>query len=237
MLSVRLAHLHAGLRLNVEGVRFGALAGKVSGLSDGWAAGKVMLRYALVKLGSSTDVKRIMRWTGTQALAWEIPVGGGSSGGGEEEEEEQVRKGGGFNNNNKHSVEGWISQYRAAQPTVESAREEADRHMGEFMARRETLKDELDARRLAPDDDGFQLVKRKHTARSSGNTRASNRKSRRRNKRNGAGKELQGFYRFQMRETKRNKLAELRERFAEDKKRVDRLRAKKKFKLAGEGRF
>ena len=203
------------LGVGVKSVVFGGLAGKVAGLGDSWASGKVVLRYALVTLGSSADVKCVMGWVGPQPLEWEIPAGSHSDEGGRP----------------RNSMEGWMHHHKSLQPTIDSAQEDADRHMEEFMARRETLKKQLDARRMAPDEDGFQLVKRKHTARSSGNTRASNRKSRRRKKK-GGGKELHDFYRFQLRETKRNKLAELRERFAEDKKRVEALRAKKKFKLA-----
>lgn len=198
--------------VDVESVKFGSLNGKVSGLQDNWASGRVVLRYALVTLGSKGCVQRVMRWVQPNPLKWEIPVGSDSD--------------------HPVGVQGWLSHFQASQPSVESVMEEANRHMSEFMSKKETLRREMDARREAPDDDGFVLVSRKHTARSSGNTRASNRKSRRRNKRNGAGKELKDFYRFQLRETKRSKLAELRERFAEDKKRVDALRAKKKFKLA-----
>ena len=39
------------------------------------------------------------------------------------------------------------------------------------------------------------------------------------------------FYRFQMKEGKRNDLAELREKFAEDRKKIARLKESNKFSL------
>ena len=42
--------------------------------------------------------------------------------------------------------------------------------------------------------------------------------------------ELQNFYRFQMREQKRNQLAELRKRFEEDKLQVAKMKEARKFK-------
>ena len=41
---------------------------------------------------------------------------------------------------------------------------------------------------------------------------------------------LVDFYRFQMREGKRNQLAELRKRFEEDKLKIEELKKKRKFK-------
>ncbi|CAG8817060.1 25808_t:CDS:2, partial [Dentiscutata erythropus] len=43
-------------------------------------------------------------------------------------------------------------------------------------------------------------------------------------------KELPDFYRFQMRESKRNKHVELRKKFEEDKKKIERLKAARRFK-------
>ena len=131
-----------------------------------------------------------------------------------------------------NQVSAWVQSFQRRQPTMAFALEKADSYMKIFVATKETLRDELDARRGTKDEDGFQLVSKKHTARSSGNTRASNRRGRTRNKKNGAGTELKDFYRFQLRENKRNKLSELRERFNEDKERVEHLRSNKKFKIA-----
>lgn len=57
--------------------------------------------------------------------------------------------------------------------------------------------------------------------RGSGQTRARGKKK---------TKELKNFYRFQMREERQSKLAELRKKFAEDKLKVARMKANRSFK-------
>ena len=57
--------------------------------------------------------------------------------------------------------------------------------------------------------------------RGSGQTRARGEKK---------TKELKNFYRFQMREEKQSKLAELRKKFEDDKQRVARMKANRSFK-------
>jgi len=198
----------------VQHVEFGILAGRAPkpSVPDGWPTKTVDVRYGLVSFGTSNDVKKIMQWTprqdGDAAVEWSL-VGATTN-----------------------TVSSWIHAFQQQQISLSDAAASADSHMQAFIEKKETLQSELNARRGVKDADGFQLVKKKHTARKSGNARASNRKGRTRNKKNGAGKELQDFYRFQMRENKRNKLVELRERFNEDKLRVETLRKNKKFKAA-----
>ena len=180
-----------------------------------------------------------MQWT-RGAVEWSIvrhdeqrrSSGGGGGGSGAATE---VATEGATTTESRCVVEGWIQQFQKKQPSLAAAAAAADLHMREFIEKKEELQSELEARRGVKDEDGFQLVKRKHTARSSGNSKASNRKGRTRKKLNGAGTELKDFYRFQMRENKRNKLVELRERFNEDRERVETLRTNKKFKLAARG--
>ena len=57
--------------------------------------------------------------------------------------------------------------------------------------------------------------------RGSGQTRARGEKK---------TKELKNFYRFQMREERQSKLAELRKKFEDDKQRVARMKANRSFK-------
>ncbi len=202
----------------VNSVQFVTLAGRAPKPTkpDGWPMlPNIDLNYALVTLTSSSQVKKIMNWVplgGSNTIEWVV---GNSEDG-----------------SATNQVSAWVQGFQRRQPTMASALEKADYYMKTFMATKETLRDELDARRGTKDEDGFQLVSKKHTARSSGNTRASKRRGRTRNKKNGAGTELKDFYRFQLRENKRNKLSELRERFNEDKERVEHLRSNKKFKIA-----
>jgi hypothetical protein len=202
----------------IQTIQFGSLTGRAPKpeKKDGWPSIQdIDLKYSLITFKSSSDIRKIMNWVPSsnsgQNVEWVIGNGGKS---------------------NRSTVEGWIKKYQKRQPTLSSEMEKADYYMKQFVERKETLRSELDARRGIKDEDGFQLVSKKRTARSSGNARAGNRRSRSRNKKNGAGKELQDFYRFQMRENKRNKLSELRERFKEDRERVEHLRTNKKFKMA-----
>ena len=193
---------------NIDSIQFGKLAGRAPKPTkpDGWPVQNIDLKYSLVTFTSSSAVRTVMKWN-QGSVDWSM--GSGTS-----------------------VVSKWVQNFQRHQPSLVHAMELADHHMREFMNKKETLRDELDARRGVKDEDGFQLVKKKHTARGSGNKRATNRRSRTRNKKGGAGTELKDFYRFQMRENKRNKLSELRERFNEDRERVEHLRSNKKFKQA-----
>ena len=77
------------------------------------------------------------------------------------------------------------------------------------------------------DEDGFTLVSRKRQVRHA--TMDANEKKRRRKKKK-KNAELTNFYRFQIRESKRNQLAVLREEFEADKQRIERLKASRKFR-------
>ena len=122
----------------------------------------------------------------------------------------------------------WVDAYRESIPTLSELRSEADEYMEAFEQRLGEERKAMELRRQQADDDGFTVVKRKHTARKSGQ-QASNISSRRRKKRKTEG--LTDFYRFQMKEGKRNDLAELREKFAEDRKKIARLKESNKFSL------
>lgn len=126
-------------------------------------------------------------------------------------------------------VETWLQRFQAARPSTSEVMARADKYIQEFSEKEEQTEAELERRRGVADSDGFTLVTRKQTARASGQTRASNRRGRNRKKK--PSKELKDFYRFQLRENKRSKLMELRERFEEDRKRIEALKSKRKFKV------
>jgi ribosomal RNA-processing protein 7 len=79
------------------------------------------------------------------------------------------------------------------------------------------------------DEDGFVTVSYKNThKRQRGVAEEDTSKKRKRNKK--PAKELKNFYRFQVREEKRERLADLRKKFEEDKARIARMKAQRKFK-------
>eukprot|EP00903_Cladosiphon_okamuranus_P008193 g7889.t1 len=130
-----------------------------------------------------------------------------------------------------------IQQHRRKFPPRQALQLEVDATMQRF----EKGEAEREAERKAllekpEDDDGFVTVtyKRKRGRKSSGNhglpahgggVVASEAKK----KRKGAG-ELSDFYRFQMRETRREQLASLRSKFEQDKARVAKMKEQRKFR-------
>lgn len=133
----------------------------------------------------------------------------------------------------KSGLEKWITQYLEMIPDSESLRKSIDEELLEFeeMEKKERLK-VLESRNL-PDKDGFVTVTRR---------------GRRNTNKDGSGaivsaidpKELKNikpkekvlvdFYRFQRRDSKKNALHELREKFEQDKLKIQKLKESRKFK-------
>lgn len=127
----------------------------------------------------------------------------------------------------------WTQQYKYTRPRPTALKTRVDQYMANFTRMEEIEKLELDKKLNQVDEDGFTLV----TRRSRRNTNTS---------KDGASvtaaryeeikdlkpknKELQNFYRFQIKEKKRNELADLRKKFEEDKKRIEDLRSSRRFK-------
>jgi len=127
----------------------------------------------------------------------------------------------------------WMQQYKYTRPRPKALKTRVDNYMVNFTRMEEIEKLELDKKINIVDEDGFTLV----TRRARRNTNIS---------KDGASvtaaryedvknlkpkkKELQDFYRFQMKEKKRNELAELRRKFEEDKKRIAELKSTRRFK-------
>jgi len=127
----------------------------------------------------------------------------------------------------------WLQQYKYIRPRPKALKTRVDNYMVNFSRMEEIEKLELDKKINLVDEDGFTLV----TRRARRNTNIS---------KDGASvtaarledvknlkpkkKELQDFYRFQMKEKKRNELADLRRKFEEDKKRIAELKSSRRFK-------
>lgn len=132
-------------------------------------------------------------------------------------------------------LKGWLQGHKAAFPGTQVLQHQLDEWMEEFDAR--------EARKLAAvadaaADDGWTVVKR-HKGRqtnsdgdgismggiSSAVAVAAGKKAE-----EGSRQLLPHFYRFQRREKRRDELLELREQFEADKKKVQELKAARKFK-------
>ncbi|XP_065916650.1 ribosomal RNA-processing protein 7 homolog A-like [Dysidea avara] len=114
----------------------------------------------------------------------------------------------------------WCSNYAENRKAVKLIESTAADFMADYDTRK--LEDEQMKKELQePDDDGWITVTKK-------NPKLATQGKRYRQKRK--KKELLNFYQFQLRETKRQQIAELRRKFEEDKQKVAEMKSKRKFK-------
>ncbi|KAF9973792.1 Ribosomal RNA-processing protein 7 [Actinomortierella ambigua] len=126
----------------------------------------------------------------------------------------------------------WIQEYRTRRPNHVDLQLKVDDYMDKFERSEYQAQQAALARVNMVDEDGFTLVT--SAGKKGSNTdgvitvqaaRAEDVKNIKPKK-----KELQDFYRFQMREAKRDKLVELRRKFEEDKQKIEHLKATRRFK-------
>ncbi|KAG3158085.1 hypothetical protein PC128_g21564 [Phytophthora cactorum] len=122
-------------------------------------------------------------------------------------------------------LQAYAAEYRRNRPGLSVIKEMADRYMASFdemeaedLRRREELKSQVD-------DDGFQTVV---NTKKRGIVQTEEVLARPAKKQK--SKELDNFYRFQMREKKRDQLKTLRERFEEDRQLVEKMKKANKFR-------
>jgi len=110
---------------------------------------------------------------------------------------------------------------------INQLKSEVDNFMREFEEKEQIEIAARKKRSLEADEDGFTLVKKRKKVkriiakRGNGTQRDHTKKK---------SYELKNFYRFQMREERREKLAELRKKFEEDKEKVANMKLNRKFK-------
>lgn len=124
----------------------------------------------------------------------------------------------------KVGMEKWCLQYMEKRLTVDQLKAAADKYMQSF-DQKEREQDERLHKLQEPDEEGWVTVVTKGKKRLTGEKPASQRV--RRKKKN---KELLNFYSFQLRESRREQIAQLRKKFEEDKQKVLSMKAKRKFK-------
>ncbi|KAJ3091597.1 Ribosomal RNA-processing protein 7 [Quaeritorhiza haematococci] len=134
-----------------------------------------------------------------------------------------------------HGMQKWISQFFTHSRTpLSTLQSRVDAHIKDFLSEEAARRAELLAKRNQPDEDGFVLVTRARGRRNtntdgSGATVTAARPDEVKALKP-KSKELKNFYRFQMREEKRQQLADLRRKFEEDKRRIATLKAARRFK-------
>ncbi|KAJ3063563.1 Ribosomal RNA-processing protein 7 A [Podochytrium sp. JEL0797] len=120
----------------------------------------------------------------------------------------------------------WIAQFIAAHPPLATLQAQADAHMEQYDAMQDAHRRDLLQRREMPDEDGFTLVHHPKNIKKKVVPYEEKQEPKKKQKK----LEKVDFYRFQMREAKRTQLVELRTKFEEDKKRIEKLKANRKFK-------
>jgi ribosomal RNA-processing protein 7 len=120
----------------------------------------------------------------------------------------------------------WLTAWRAGRPVDTTMLEgEVTKSMAAFEEKERDIREQRKRMKDEVDDDGFTMVvnSRKKQAISSSE---SSRKKRRKKKET----EMGNFYRFQIRESKREQLADLRSKFELDKKRIADMKETRKFR-------
>ncbi|KAF9383648.1 Ribosomal RNA-processing protein 7 [Podila verticillata] len=130
-------------------------------------------------------------------------------------------------------VSKWIQEYHHKRPAPAALQTKVDDYMDKFERSEYEAEQAALARHNVMDEDGFTLVtsaKGTKGANSDGVISIKAVKAEDVKHIKPKKKELQDFYRFQMREAKRDKLVDLRRKFEEDKIRIEALKVNRRFK-------
>lgn len=127
-------------------------------------------------------------------------------------------------------IDKWINEYKKKYPAEDFIHDDVDEYMKKFdeqqFQEKEALKDAGE-----PDDDGWETIPvTKKSSVNRVNNIKENKINKKLEKKKRSEKELMNFYLFQQRESKRDKIADLRQKFEEDKKRITQMRQQRKFK-------
>ncbi|KAF9983753.1 Ribosomal RNA-processing protein 7 [Modicella reniformis] len=126
----------------------------------------------------------------------------------------------------------WIDEHNRMRPEHSDLQIKVDEYMEKFEKSEYEAQQAALARLNVMDDDGFTLVTSAGNKgyNTDGVIRVQAIKTEDAKKIKPKKKELQDFYRFQMREAKRDKLVELRRKFEEDKLRIEAHKVNRRFK-------
>ncbi|KAJ3389974.1 Ribosomal RNA-processing protein 7 A [Lobulomyces angularis] len=115
----------------------------------------------------------------------------------------------------------YIELFKSSKPSQNILQKNVEIYLKAFDELQAEKKLNLQAKKNLPDEDGFITVVSKSKQKME--TKSDNKKLKKK-------KELVDFYRFQMRDTKRQQLADLRTKFEQDKKKIEILKKARKFK-------
>eukprot|EP01138_Halocafeteria_seosinensis_P003079 gb/GECG01003147.1/.p1 GENE.gb/GECG01003147.1/~~gb/GECG01003147.1/.p1 ORF type:complete len:339 (+),score=61.14 gb/GECG01003147.1/:1-1017(+) len=120
----------------------------------------------------------------------------------------------------------WVADYWASRPDPDTLQAEVDEYMKTFEIKEKESEEEKKRMAQQPDEEGFVTVTSKKRTPTVADEQSSNMKR----KRKRGSLEKPNFYRFQLREQKKSELDALQEKFEEDKAKIARIKAARKFK-------
>lgn len=121
----------------------------------------------------------------------------------------------------------WCEEYLSRIPDPVKMQVEIDSYIANYDEKKQLAEEE--SKNQEPDDDGWVTVTKKSQGTEKKESIFNRIEEKEREKK--GRKELKDFYRFQMKESKAKQLVQLRQRFEEDKKKVEILRnSKRRFK-------
>eukprot|EP00128_Syssomonas_multiformis_P004334 Colp12_sorted_trinity150504_noHs@12036 len=133
-------------------------------------------------------------------------------------------------------VKKWMQAYKASHPPVAVLQKKVDTAIANFEAAEEEAKQDLLSKHNKPDEDGWVTVQRggKRNRNTDGSVTVYAAKREEADgvveKKKKKEKELLNFYRFQQRQQRRDEIANLRQQFEEDKKKIAAMRQARKFR-------
>lgn len=117
----------------------------------------------------------------------------------------------------------WVHEYNNSLGNDDELKNRIKQIIEEYDRNESNKKSEINE-----DDDGWTLVTK--NSRNPGLANKESVKNKLNDKRSKKHKQLKNFYTFQIRESKKNHIANLRKKYEEDKKRVEALKSARKFK-------
>ncbi|GAB0086419.1 Ribosomal RNA-processing protein 7 [Sergentomyia squamirostris] len=125
-------------------------------------------------------------------------------------------------------VSRWISEYKATYPSTDRLQGEIDNFMEKFDQEEDIA--EREARKQSADEDGWIQVSRKSTKDAFKLTEHGIKSIEEKQNVRKKKKELKNFYRFQITESKKQKIMEMRRKFQEDKEKVEKMKTSRRFR-------
>ncbi|TAQ84189.1 hypothetical protein B7494_g7484 [Chlorociboria aeruginascens] len=121
----------------------------------------------------------------------------------------------------------YLTHQKLRYPDTRTLQESVDAYMTEFNRKEEERAREAKRMRNVPDEDGFVTVVRGGRTGPARREEAEEKRKEMLEKEERRKKEMNDFYRFQMREKRKEEQGELVRRFEEDRRRVDSMREKR----------